>query len=155
MGSACRSKRKHRPVSQFLPVWLCRVAWTKEAAIRYTLGMTLSAPALFLDDERFPPSDGRDWVIVRTVAAAVGWIKHNGLPSHVSFDNDLQNRLEGRHLAKWLIRKDAEAAGRFLPADFSWYVHSQNSKNGIDDLLSDWLRRRQDFVRAPARRFSP
>lgn len=95
--------------------------------------------ALFLDDERFPPLDGHEWVIVRTVPAAVAWIKANGLPVHLSFDNDLQQRLEGRHLALWLVRTDAESGGTFLPDDFSWYVHSQNSVNGVDDQLRHWL----------------
>lgn len=104
---------------------------------------TVRSPvSLFLDDERFPPEDGREWAIVRTVPAAVAWIVRHGLPAHLSFDNDLQRRLEGRHLARWLIRKDFEAGGTFLPDDFSWCVHSQNSVNGIDDLLEDWLRDR-------------
>jgi hypothetical protein len=100
---------------------------------------TRSPLALFLDDERFPPKDGRSWVIVRTVAAAVAWVKKNGVPSHLSFDNDLQNRVEGRHFALWLVRTDAESGGKFLPHDFSWYVHSQNSVNGVDDQLRHWM----------------
>lgn len=108
-----------------------------------------SSQALFLDDERFPPNDGRDWAIVRTVPAAVAWIVKHGLPTHLAFDNDLQHRLEGRHLAKWLIRRDFESGGTFLPDDFSWYAHSQNSVNGINDLLGDWLRTRSRYC-APA-----
>lgn len=93
------------------------------------------AYALFLDDERFPPRDGRLWEIVRTVPQAVGWIKRHGLPSHLSFDNDLGRRLEGRHLAQWLIRVDIDQGGNWLPEDFSWTTHSQNSVNGIDAIL--------------------
>lgn len=104
--------------------------------------------ALFLDDERLPPNDGRDWVVARSVAEAARWIRTHGLPSHLSFDNDLQRRLEGRHLALWLIRQDAEAQGAFLPDDFSWYVHSQNSVNGIQALLTDWFDRRRSLFRA-------
>lgn len=121
---------------------------TQLATFRYSVFMKPNNPqALFLDDERFPPDDGRDWVIVRTVPAAVAWIKANGLPSHLSFDNDLGRPQEGRHLAKWLIRTDEEMNGQFLPDNFSWYVHSQNSKNGINDLLTDWLNSRHRFRR--------
>ncbi len=55
---------------------------------------------LFLDDERFPPNDGKDWVIVRSVQEAVDYVEVNGLPSFISFDNDLgQGNEEGRHFA--------------------------------------------------------
>lgn len=99
--------------------------------------------ALFLDDERFPPNDGRSWHVVRTVAEAVRWVKENGVPSFISFDNDLQRRLEGRHFAKWLVRCDVDANGHFLPADFDFYVHSQNSVNGIQAILAPYLDQRQ------------
>lgn len=100
------------------------------------------AKALFLDDDRFPPRDGRDWVIVRSVPEAVRWVKEHGVPAYVSLDNDLQRRSEGRHFAQWLVRCDVEAQGRFLPADFGFYVHSQNSVNGIQGVLDGYLSRR-------------
>ena len=28
---------------------------------------------LFLDDERFPPDDGREWVVARSVVDAIAW----------------------------------------------------------------------------------
>lgn len=99
--------------------------------------------ALFLDDERFPPNDGRQWHTVRTVAQAVRWIKAHGAPAYISFDNDLQRRLEGRHFAQWLVRCDVEREGDFLPADFAFYVHSQNSVNGIQGLLEPYLTQRE------------
>lgn len=104
-----------------------------------------TALALFLDDERFPPRDGRQWDIVRTVPHAVAWIKRHGLPSHLSFDNDLGHPLEGRHLAQWIVRVDMDHEGRWLPDDFSWYVHSQNSVNGIDAILEGHLAGRRRF----------
>lgn len=101
--------------------------------------MTNPRPALFLDDERFPPEDGREWVVVRSVARAIAWIKAHGLPSHLSFDNDLGMRVEGRHLALWLVRVDGELDGTWLPDDFSYTVHSQNSVNGIAAVLDGHL----------------
>ncbi len=101
---------------------------------------------LFLDDERFPPEDGNDWAIVRTVPQAVAWIKKHGVPQHIAFDNDLQRRLEGRHLAQWLIRVDMEQEGRFLPKGFTFFVHSQNSVNGIRTLLENYLEGRERLI---------
>ena len=42
---------------------------------------------LYLDDERFPKTDG--WEIVRTYEENLEWIKLNGVPDYVSFDHDL------------------------------------------------------------------
>lgn len=106
---------------------------------------------LFLDDERFPVEENEkaNWVIVRTVAQAVRWIKKNGMPDEIFFDNDLQRRLEGKHLAKWLIRVDCEMEGRFIPEDFSFHVHSQNSVNDIREKLNGHLNSRWKYFERP------
>ena len=103
-------------------------------------------PALFLDDERFPPQQGKPWAIVRSVPEAVRWIKTMGVPTYISFDNDLARRHEGRHLAQWLVRCDVEAGGTFLPPGFDFYVHSQNSVNGIESVLRTYLSQRADLL---------
>lgn len=103
--------------------------------------------ALFIDDERFPPQDGRDWHVVRSVPEAVHWVKTHGVPAYVSFDNDLKRRGEGRHFAQWLVRRDMEEEGRFIPPGFSFYVHSQNSVNGIEATLGHYLARRHSLLR--------
>lgn len=105
-----------------------------------------AAPFLMIDDERFPPSDGNAWVLVRTVAEAVRWIKAHGVPAHIAFDNDLQRRLEGRHLAQWMIRVDMEQRGTFIPAGFTFYVHSQNAVNGTKALLNHHLEGREALL---------
>ena len=101
---------------------------------------------LMLDDERLPPQDGHAWAVVRTVAEAVRWVKTHGVPAHIAFDNDLPRRLEGRHFAQWLVRVDMESKGRFLPAGFTFYVHSQNSVNGIQAMLDLHLQRRHRLI---------
>lgn len=106
----------------------------------------LPMTALFLDDERFPPNDGRQWIIVRTVPQAVRWIKTHGLPEHLSFDNDLGLTLEGRHLAMWLVRVDMDRDGTWLPDEFSWFTHSQNCVNGVDDILGHHLKQRRQLL---------
>lgn len=109
--------------------------------------MNASRPThLMLDDERFPPNDGNAWAVVRSVPEAVGWIKRHGMPAHISFDNDLQRRSEGRHFAQWLVRVDMENDGAFIPDGFTFYVHSQNAVNGIAAVLGHHLQGRQALL---------
>ena len=101
---------------------------------------------LFLDDERFPvQTPGISWVIVRTVPQAVRWIYANGMPDGIYFDNDLGERLEGRHLAKWLMRKDSEQDFNFIREGFEFFVHSQNSVNNIARDLNHHMESRQQL----------
>jgi hypothetical protein len=44
---------------------------------------------LFLDDERFPPDDGSEWVIVRSAFEAMLYCMDHGCPEFISFDHDL------------------------------------------------------------------
>jgi hypothetical protein len=105
---------------------------------------------LFLDDERFPPEDGREWVIARNVPTALTVIISCGMPSYISFDHDLgEKELTGYDLAKILV-DDAldfpDEPGHQFPADFSFYVHSQNpiGKANIEGLLNNYLEFRND-----------
>lgn len=88
--------------------------------------------ALFLDDERFPPDDGRAWVVVRSVAETQAWIQVHGCPGYVSFDNDLgEGAPEGWRLAQWLIDQDLQGPG-FVPQGFAYAAHSQNCVRALD-----------------------
>lgn len=75
-----------------------------------------------------------DVIWVKTQSEFENYIKENGLPDLISFDNDLGIRNgEGYDCAKWLvdfcIDNDKE-----LP---DWYVHSANpvAKENIENLL--------------------
>lgn len=66
---------------------------------------------LFIDDERNPkdvfwieyPADIKNWEIVRSYNEALNFIKKNGLPSFISFDNDLgENSKEGYYIALFI-----------------------------------------------------
>ncbi len=97
---------------------------------------------LFLDDERFPPRDGNEWAIVRSVREARHYCREHGVPSFISFDHDLgvEQGEDGQEFAKWLIEQDLDAPG-FIPAGFDFYVHSANpagAKN-IEGLLRQYL----------------
>ena len=106
---------------------------------------------LFIDDERFPPDDGRDWVIARTYHEALLEVFNRGFPSYISFDHDLgENQKTGHDIAKVLVENDmisgnieSRKAYKFSP-DFAFYVHSQNpiGKANIEGLLNNYLKQR-------------
>lgn len=75
---------------------------------------------LFLDDERTPKefydkylkrlAHGfgveyiqLEWVVVKNHKQFVDHITSNGLPDRISFDNDLQEKLEGKDCLKWVV----------------------------------------------------
>ena len=95
---------------------------------------------LFIDDERFPPNDGAKWTIVRTVEEATRYMEDHGCPSFISFDHDLGEHAQGGdaiYLVHWLIEKDIDANGDFIPSDFAYYVHSQNPVGAAN--IRGWL----------------
>ena len=85
---------------------------------------------LFLDDERYPPDDSRDWVVARNFDDAVWFVEHYGFPAYISFDHDLgsEGNRTGMDFAKWFINHAEDVmlqhGGSFTFPDF--YVHSQN-----------------------------
>ena len=107
---------------------------------------------LFLDDERFPPDDGREWVIARGVPSAMSHILNRGMPSYISFDHDLgDEEMTGYDFAKWLIEDALNYPNELdfqFPADFSFYVHSQNpiGKANIEGLLNGYLKHKREMV---------
>lgn len=104
---------------------------------------------LFLDDERHPPDDGSDWVIVRSSLEAIHYctsIEH--VPSYVSFDHDLGGDDSAMKFVHWMVEMDLDEPG-FIPEDFSFYVHSQNpiGATNIDKYLTGYLRYREMLVK--------
>jgi hypothetical protein len=47
--------------------------------------------ALYLDDRRMPPNDGRNWRVARSRVKFEGILKEHGTPEHISFDCHLQD----------------------------------------------------------------
>lgn len=87
---------------------------------------------IFLDDERFPPNDGKEWIIVRSYDKALEVLKIFTTCPFISFDNDLgPESLEGFQVAKWIVEHDLDLNGSFLPLDYKFYVHSQNSVRNV------------------------
>ena len=59
---------------------------------------------IFLDDERDPPDDEPDWIIVRSVAALMELVSSSSdTIVEISFDNDLKTELEGRHALAYIV----------------------------------------------------
>jgi hypothetical protein len=104
--------------------------------------------SLFLDDIRHPtqvPSLRNAPIlhqlrIARSSAEAKEMVDAYGCPSFISFDHDLADEhyvsspnhtLEskeetGYEFAKWLVFKDLQTLGKFIPQDFTFNVHSMN-----------------------------
>lgn len=110
--------------------------------------------ALFIDDERFPPDSGHDWIIARDIDAVRAIISRSGMPAFVSFDHDLgDHTASGFDIAKALVAADLDARGGNPPSEeargilgrfpdgFSYTVHSQNpvGAGNISGLLDPYL----------------
>ena len=100
--------------------------------------------ALFLDDERMPPSNfNGELVVARSLQEAISLIEENGCPYYISFDHDLGEASTGDaiELVKWIIEKDLDENGGFIPKNFGFFVHSANpvGRKNIQTLLSSYL----------------
>lgn len=98
---------------------------------------------LFLDDERYPPDDGKLWHIARTMDDVKWLFERKGCPSFISFDHDLgDDQPSGMDIAKWIIESDLDC--EIIPPNFAFYVHSQNpvGKANIEGLLNQYLAQR-------------
>lgn len=103
---------------------------------------------LFLDDVRsiemiYDKSMESEFDIVRTYRAFVDYIKKNGLPNYISFDNDLglgeDDKLapDGLAAAKWLVYE----SGLDL-RNLEFKVHSANpvAAEQIRGLLNNYIK---------------
>lgn len=97
---------------------------------------------LYIDDVRNPKESG--YTIIRTYSEAVGWMRKNGCPEFISFDHDLgtADNLDGIDVAKWIVKRDLDANGQFIPAGFDFFVHSANPVGAanITGLINGYLK---------------
>lgn len=97
---------------------------------------------LYLDDLRIPQTP-KPWMIIRSYEIAVAWMERFGAPTVISFDHDLGEGVpSGYDLAKWMVEKDIDMSGRFLPKEFEFNVHSANpvGAENIRSLFDNYLR---------------
>ena len=103
---------------------------------------------LFLDDIRTPEmvydkTEAKDFIVVRNYTDFVKYIKQNGIPDFISFDNDLgldengEIAADGYAAAKWLVYE----SGLDL-RELQFKVHSANpvAAEQIRGLLSNYIR---------------
>jgi hypothetical protein len=97
---------------------------------------------LFIDDERYPPRDGNEWVIARNYEEVFDIIEERGMPSFISFDHDLgDDEPSGFHITKKLVELDMDGDQKF-PSEFQYYVHSANpvGKANIEGYIDNYMR---------------
>ena len=96
---------------------------------------------LYIDDIRNPDTAGFD--IVRSYDDAVFYMRLRGCPHFISFDHDLgdADAPTGYDIAKWMVERDMNDSGGFIPADFDFAVHSANpvGAENIKGLLDNYL----------------
>ncbi len=98
---------------------------------------------LFLDDWRSPRTPG--FIVARSFEEAIEMVNSQGCaPYHVAFDYDLGgvDKKTGLDFALWLIDKDREEGGSFLPERFTFSCHSAaaDGKKCIVKLMSKYLK---------------
>jgi CheY-like chemotaxis protein len=99
---------------------------------------------LFLDDVREPHDDSYE--IVRSYEEAITWLEKNGCPDLLALDHDLGMALvdgklkcvdyackNGIDVVEWIIQKDIELGGTFIPQGFIYTIHSSN-KSGSENM---------------------
>lgn len=97
---------------------------------------------IFLDDERSPPIDEPDWQVVRTAEALVDLVsRHAEIVVEISFDNDLQQEMEGRHALARIVG-DARHPAMHLPALRRITLHSANivAVQAMEGLIESSIR---------------
>lgn len=103
---------------------------------------------MFIDDERYPPDDGKRWVICRNKLDVDWYVQMHGIPKFISFDHDLgEDQPTGYDIAKMLVEYDLgtdeqdKAWHGTLREGFQYYVHSQNpiGKANIEGLLNGYI----------------
>jgi len=98
---------------------------------------------LYIDDLRTPLSDAYD--IVRSYDDAVHYMRTKGCPTYITFDHDLGDNVPtGFDVAKWMVERDLNDKGKFIPQDFEYGVHSANpvGRDNIIGLLKNYLEQR-------------
>lgn len=110
---------------------------------------------LFIDDERDPPNDGREWVVARDQFNALMEIFVRGMPKYISFDHDLgENKYTGYDIVKEIVEIDMNNSDSKynFSENFDFYVHSQNpvGKANIEGLLNGYFKAKERSKQVPS-----
>jgi len=98
--------------------------------------------AIYLDDIRVPKTDDWKWIVLRSSAEAIEYVKNHGLPIFASFDHDLSDDDTTMIFLHWLINHDLDNGGTIIPTNFTWFTHSANpvGVKNIDGLLTSYMK---------------
>lgn len=91
---------------------------------------------LYLDDERTPALEHKNWVVVRNMQDFKSTILHRGLPAEMSLDHDLgEDQPTGYDCVKWMVYEM-----RYDLRHIEINVHSANTvgKDNILGLIKSW-----------------
>ena len=97
---------------------------------------------LYVDDTRDPKGDF-DYV-ARSSKGAIYIMNLDGCPNFVSFDHDLGGVDTAMIVIKWMVNRDLDCGGKFIPANFEFNVHSANPVGAanITGYLNSYLKQK-------------
>lgn len=84
------------------------------------------------------------WICAVSSTHAVSIMDELGPPAFISFDHDLGGDDTAMTVAKLIVERDLDLDGQWLPADFSFNVHSANPQGSlnIQSLMDSYLSHR-------------
>lgn len=97
---------------------------------------------LYIDDIRSPPSYFD--ALTKSSKETIEFMNNYGCPEFISFDHDLGGDDTSMSIVHYMINKDLDTDGLFIPQGFSFEVHSANpvGANNITYLLNNYLKQR-------------
>lgn len=97
---------------------------------------------MYIDDIRDPKGDFE--IIARSSKDAIYMINQLGCPDFISFDHDLGGDDTAMAVAKYIVEKDLDFNGCYIPLGFDFFVHSANPVGAanIAGYIRSYLRQR-------------
>lgn len=95
---------------------------------------------MYIDDIRNPK--GEFDIIVRSSVETIDYMNENVCPSFISFDHDLGGDDTSIVIVHYMIEKDLNSNGKYIPEGFTWNIHSANPVGvlNIDSLLKSYMK---------------
>ena len=100
---------------------------------------------LYIDDIRTPK--GVFDKITRSSVESIQYMETYGCPEYISFDHDLGGDDTAMIIVKYMVEKDLDTLGEFIPKNFTWNVHSANTigSANINGYLKSYINNKTKF----------